>query len=124
MSVIGNIIWILCGGLIAALEYMVGGVLMCLTIVGIPFGFQLFRLGLLALLPFGQTSVVEPRETGCLSTVMNIIWILIGGVWISLTHLGFGLLLCITIVGIPFGMQHFKLMSMAFTPFGRRIVSC
>jgi len=122
MNLLGNIIWVIFGGLLVALEYFVAGLLLCLTIVGIPFGYQAFKIGLLALLPFGQTSVVDHQTYGCLSTLMNILWILVGGIWIALTHLVFGLLLCITIVGIPFGLQHFKLMTMALTPFGRDIV--
>ena len=123
MSVLGNVIWLLFGGLAIAIEYFVAGVLLCLTIVGIPFGYQIFKLGLFALLPFGQKSIYVESGSGCLSLIMNILWIILGGIWISLTHLFFGVLLCITIIGIPFGMQHFKLMAMAFTPFGRRIIS-
>lgn len=123
MNLIGNIIWIVFGGLLLALEYFVAGILLCLTIIGIPFGYQAFKIGVLALLPFGQRSIVVDKNDGCLTTLMNVIWILIGGIWIALTHLALGVLFCITIIGIPFGLQHFKLMSMAFTPFGRDIVS-
>lgn len=122
MSILGNIIWIIFGGLVLALEYFIAGLLLCVTIVGIPFGIQSMKLGLLALLPFGHTSVVEDNGSGCLCTVMNIIWIFIGGIWIALSHLVLGVLFCITIIGIPFGLQHFKLMAIAFTPFGRKIV--
>lgn len=123
MSLLGNIIWIIFGGLLLALEYFVAGILLCCTIIGIPFGLQAFKIGLLALLPFGQQSVPTQQGSGCLSVVMNIIWIFIGGIWIALTHLVFGLLFCITIIGIPFGLQHFKLMALAFTPFGRTVVA-
>lgn len=123
MSLLGNIIWIIFGGLLLALEYFMAGILLCCTIIGIPFGVQAFKIGLLALLPFGQTSVVTRQGSGCLSALMNIIWIFIGGIWISLTHLVLGGLFCITIIGIPFGLQHFKLMAMAFTPFGRTVVA-
>ena len=112
MNLLGNIVWLLLGGLAVAVEYFVSGLALCLTIVGIPFGIQALKLGLLALLPFGQTSVRTDQGTGCLYTLMNVV----------LTHLLFGALLFITIVGIPFGRQHFKLMSMALTPFGRNIV--
>lgn len=122
MSILGNIIWIIFGGLILAFEYFVAGLLLCLTIVGIPFGIQSMKMGMLALLPFGRTSVVAENGSGCLCTVMNIIWICIGGVWIALSHLILGICFCITIIGIPFGLQHFKLMAIAFTPFGRKIV--
>lgn len=111
------------GGFFIALEYFVSGFVMCCTIIGIPFGLQAFKLGILALLPFGNRSVIVGENRGCLSMLMNILWLLIGGIWIALTHLGFGLLFCITIIGIPFGLQHFKLMSVALTPFGRAIVS-
>ncbi len=122
MSIIGNIIWVILGGFIMALEYMISGALLCLTIIGIPFGLQIFKLGVFALLPFGRTSVVTYRGSGCLYILFNIIWLLIGGIWIALSHLALGVLFCITIIGIPFGMQHFKLMSMALTPFGRDII--
>lgn len=124
MSVIGNILWVLFGGLVIALGYVVAGILLCFTIIGIPFGYQAIKIGLFAFLPFGRTTVVTLRGSGCLSAVMNILWILTAGVCLALSHLAIGLLLCITIVGIPFGLQHFKLVPVAFTPFGREIVSC
>ena len=123
MNIIGNIIWVVFGGLALALEYLVSGFLLCCTIIGIPFGIQVFKIGILALLPFGQTSIIVENNHGCLYFIMNVIWLFIGGIWIALTHLGLGLLFCITIVGIPFGIQHFKLMSVALTPFGREIIS-
>lgn len=119
MNLIGNIIWIIFGGFFVFLEYLIGGLILCLTIIGIPFGIQCFKLALVALAPFGMEFQSSERQTGCLSTLLNIIWILCGGIWIALTHLFFGILLCITIIGIPFGMQHFKLMGLAFTPFGQ-----
>lgn len=123
MSIIGNILWLILGGILIALEYMIAGVILCITIIGIPFGYQVFRLGILALVPFGRTTVVYPHDSGCLPVFMNILWILLGGIWIALTHLAFGVILCITIIGIPFGLQHFKLMAMALTPFGRTIIN-
>lgn len=122
MNVLGNVLWLLFGGLFVAIEYFVAGLVMCFTIIGIPFGIQAMKLGVLALLPFGYQSIVVEHNSGCLTTIMNIIWILIGGIWIALTHLALGILLCITIIGIPFGRQHFKLMSLSLTPFGRQIV--
>lgn len=121
MNLIGNIIWLIFGGFIAFVQYMVSGFLLCLTIIGIPFGLQCFKIGFFTLLPFGRQVRDVPGQTGCLATIFNIIWILIGGVWIALTHLFFGLLLTITIIGIPWGRQHFKLMSLSFTPFGKEI---
>ncbi|MGL4411807.1 MAG: YccF domain-containing protein [Bacteroidales bacterium] len=123
MSCLGNIVWFIFGGVLVALEYFTAGLALCLTIIGIPFGLQCFKIGIFALMPFGQEVVNEPVEVGCLSTVMNIIWMVIGGFWIALTHLLFGILLSITIVGLPFGLQHFKLMGIAFTPFGRVVRS-
>lgn len=123
MNLLGNIIWVVFGGFLLALEYFTAGIILCLTIIGIPFGFQAFKIGIFALLPFGQKSIVVDEQSGCLTTLLNIIWICIGGIWIALTHFVLGILFCITIVGIPFGLQHFKLMSIAFTPFGRNIVS-
>lgn len=121
MNFIGNLIWIIFGGFIIFLEYVVSGLLLCVTIVGIPFGLQCFKIGVASLAPFGLK--IENRPSGitggCLTTVFNILWIFCGGIWIALTHLLFGLLFCITIIGIPFGRQHFKLMSLCFTPFGK-----
>ncbi|MEG1749461.1 MAG: YccF domain-containing protein [Tannerellaceae bacterium] len=122
MKFLGNILWLICGGIITAMEYFISSLLLMVTIVGIPFGIQTFKLGMLALWPFGNKVVDNGNSGGCLSILMNIIWIFIGGLWISLTHLAFGLLLCITIIGIPFGMQHFKMAALALTPFGKEIV--
>ena len=105
-----------------ALEYLVAGFLLCCTVIGIPFGLQVFKIGLVALLPFSQTTVVEEGSRSCLEIIMNVIWFFIGGIWIALSHLGWGLLFCITIVGIPFGIQHFKLMRVALFPFGRTVI--
>jgi len=121
MNLIGNIIWLIFGGLLTFIEYMIGGFLLCITIIGIPFGLQCFKIGFLSLMPFGRQVRDVPGPTGCLSTLFNIIWIFCGGIWIALTHLGFGILLTITIIGIPFARQHFKLMALSFTPFGKEI---
>jgi uncharacterized membrane protein YccF (DUF307 family) len=91
------------------------------TIIGIPFGLQAFKLGILALWPFGRSVQKDEDSLGCLNLVMNIIWIIIGGFWIALTHLLWGILFCITIIGIPFGKQHFKLIHLALVPFGKKI---
>lgn len=121
MNLLGNIIWLIFGGIIVFLEYMIAGLILCITIIGIPFGLQCFKIGILSLAPFGQQVREANGTSGCLSTIFNIIWILIGGIWIALTHLFFGLLLAITIIGMPFARQHFKLMSLSFTPFGKEI---
>lgn len=122
MKILGNIIWLLFGGILISVEYFVSSILLIVTIIGIPFGLQTLKLAGLALWPFGREARYKESASGCLSTIMNIIWILIGGIWISLSHVAFGLLLFITIIGIPFAMQHFKLAGLALTPFGREIV--
>ena len=121
MKGIGNILWLVLGGLLVALVYYIVGLLMCITIVGIPFGVQLFKLGIYALWPFGHELVDGPGQPGCLSVVMNLIWILAGWWEIAVLHLLFGLICCITIVGIPFGLQHFKMALASIFPFGKVI---
>ena len=122
MSLLMNILWLVLGGVVTAVEYIVGSVAMMITIIGIPFGIQTLKIGLLCLCPFGKRVEASPQSGGCLSLIMNILWIVMGGIWISLTHFGFGILLCITIIGIPFAKQHFKLAGLALTPFGKQIV--
>lgn len=121
MKILGNIIWLLLGGIVIALIYYIVGLVMCVTIIGIPFGVQLFKLGTYALWPFGHELVFRPAEPGCLSTVMNLIWILLGWWEIAILHLVFGLLFCITIIGIPWGVQHFKMAFNSLFPFGKEI---
>ena len=121
MKFIGNILWLLLGGIIISFYYAVMGLLFCITIIGIPFGLQLFKIAGLALWPFGREVVAGPNDTGCLAVIMNIIWIIFGGIEIALLHLGFGIACCLTIIGIPFGLQHFKMMLLAFVPFGKQI---
>ena len=121
MKFLGNIIWLICGGLITAIEYLVSSLCMMITIIGIPFGIQTLKLAGLALWPFGS-KVIDTGSSGCLSVIMNIVWIICGGLCICLTHLFFGILLCITIIGIPFGKQHFKMAKLSLTPFGKDIV--
>lgn len=122
MNTLGNLIWLIFGGFFIALEYLIGGVILCVTIIGIPFGFQAFKLAGLALWPFGKDTQVVARQAGCLNTLFNVIWIILAGFWIFLTHLFWGILFAITIIGIPFARQHFKLAVLAITPFGREIV--
>ena len=122
MNTVGNILWFLLGGFIVAIIYYLIGFLMCITIIGIPFGIQLFKFGSYALWPFGHKIVDRPNEPGCVSVVMNILWIVTGWWEIALVHLIFGGILCLTIVGIPFGLQHFKMIVPALVPFGKSIV--
>lgn len=119
MSFIGNILWIvLGGGIFLFLEYLFGGVILCLTIIGIPFGVQCFKLAGLALFPFGKEITTAKRGHGIVSTFLNFVWIIFAGIAISLTHVLFGVLCALTIIGIPFAKQHMKLASLALTPFG------
>lgn len=124
MKALGNIIWLIFGGLETALEYLVSSLLLMITIVGIPFGLQTLKLGLLALWPFGSHVVSNGSgvATGCLNFGMNVLWFFIGGIWIWLTHIFFGLLLGITIVGIPWAKMHFRLARLALSPFGKTVV--
>ena len=123
MNFFGNLIWLIFGGLIIAVEYLIGSIILMITIVGIPFGIQTLKMASLSLWPFGRDTIVHSRASGCLYILMNIIWLLTGGLWIAATHAIFGVLLCITIIGIPFGLQHFKLTAIALSPFGRDIVN-
>ncbi len=121
MNTIGNIIWIVFGGFLIALMYLLGSLLLMLTIVGIPFGIQTLKMANLALFPFGREAVQGERAGGCLYIVMNIIWLLVAGIEIALTHLVLALLFALTIVGIPFALQHLKLAYLALVPFGMDI---
>jgi uncharacterized membrane protein YccF (DUF307 family) len=123
MNLLGNILWLIFGGLVIAVEYFIGSLALMVTIIGIPFGLQTLKMGMLAIWPFGRDTRVHPRASGCLYIIMNVLWLLCGGLYITITHALFGLLLCITIIGIPFGRQHFKLTAVALNPFGRDIVN-
>ena len=122
MKVLGNLLWLLFGGLATAIEYFVSSIALMVTIIGIPFAIQTIKLGLLALWPFGSEVTTRENAPNVLTTIMNIIWFFVGGFWIMLTHIGFGILLYLTILGIPWGNQHFKLAGLALTPFGREIL--
>ena len=122
MKILGNLIWLVFGGILIAIEYFIGSIFLMVTIIGIPFGLQTLKMGSLAAWPFGRTSRITEKGSGCLNILMNVIWLLCGGIWIAITHAFLGLLLCLTIIGIPFGMQHFKLTELAINPFGRRIM--
>ncbi len=120
MSCLGNLIWLLCGGLLSGISWILSGCLWCLTIVGIPVGMQCFKLAGLCFCPFGKEVV---SGGGAVSLLLNILWMLLSGIPLALEHLLCGFLLCITVVGIPFGLQHFKLAKLALMPFGAQIVS-
>lgn len=122
MNFLGNIMWFILGGFIVSLCYFLVGAVFCLTIIGIPFGIQLFKIGLFALWPFGSEVVSDTNDGGCLAILMNVLWILFGGIEVATLHVGFGILCCLTIIGIPFGLQHFKMTLLALVPFGKKIV--
>ena len=122
-NLLGNIIWVIFGGFIAALGYFIGGLVLCITIVGIPFGLQCFKIGVFVLRPFGLQAVSTEGSAGCLSLLLNTVWIISGGFATALAHLTFGAVLCLTIIGIPFGLQHFKLIEISLMPFGKMIVA-
>jgi uncharacterized membrane protein YccF (DUF307 family) len=119
MTVLGNLIWLIFGGLLAGLGYIIGGLVMCLTIVGIPFGVQNIKLGIATFAPFGKEIVEVPDANSPLRVLFNIVWLVLFGWGIALAHLGAAALLAITIVGIPFALQHIKLIPLALFPFGR-----
>ena len=121
MKFLGNILWLIMGGLVVSLYYALMGVLFCITVIGIPFGLQLIKMAGLALWPFGRDVHSDSNDGGCLSIIMNVIWIIFGGIEIAMLHIGFGIVCCLSIVGIPFGMQHFKMAILAFVPFGKVI---
>lgn len=116
-----NVVWLICGGVMTAVEYAISSVAMMITIIGIPFGLQTLKLAAVALWPFGADITPQGWPSGCLADIMNVVWWLLGGLAIAFTHLCWGILLCITVIGIPFGLQHFKLMRLALFPFGKSV---
>jgi uncharacterized membrane protein YccF (DUF307 family) len=116
-----NIIWLVLSGFWLFLGYMFAGVLLCITIIGIPFGIASFRIGVYALWPFGRTTVERPGA-GAPSFIGNILWVILAGWWLALAHIVTGLLQCITIIGIPLGIANFKLIPVSLLPLGREIV--
>ena len=117
MNLLLNILWLILGGFVIFIEYVISGLLMCLTIIGIPFGLQCFKLAIFALAPFGSQAVDTDTSNGCLPVLFNVLWILIGGIWIAVTHLILALIFAITIIGIPFAVQHVKMAGFAIAPF-------
>lgn len=117
MSIIGNILWLLLGGLVVSMMYFLSGLLLCCTIIGIPFGVQLIKIAGVALLPFGR-DVDMVTDAGCLSVGFNILWILCGWWEIAIIHLVLAAVFAITIIGIPFAKAHWRLMKMSLLPFG------
>jgi len=118
MSLLGNLVWLIFGGLLVGLMYILFGALLCLTVVGIPFGLQAIHLGAAMLAPFGKTVVATPRQS-TLKILFDVIWILLFGWEIAMAHLAMALILAITIVGLPFAKQHIKLIPVALFPFSQ-----
>jgi uncharacterized membrane protein YccF (DUF307 family) len=121
MSLLGNILWLIFGGLIAGVGYIIGGLVMCLTIIGIPFGIQSMKLGVATFAPFGKRIVEAPDANGPLQIVLNVIWLILFGWEIAIAHLVSAGILAITIIGIPFALQHVKLIPIALLPLGRSL---
>ena len=119
MSLLGNIVWLIFGGLIAGLGYIIGGLGLCLTIVGIPFGIQSMRLGVATFAPFGKELHTRDDADSPLRLILNVLWLVLFGWEIALAHLVHAAILAITVIGIPFALQHVKLVPMALLPLGR-----
>jgi len=122
MSILLNILWFIFGGFLISLAYILGGILLCVTIIGIPFGIQCFKLSLLAMAPFGQEIQENEPPGGALAIIMNVIWIILPGLEIALIHLFLAAFFAITIIGLPFAAQHLKMTRLAILPFGFKAV--
>lgn len=122
MKTLLNLVWLLLAGVWLFVEYMVFGLLWCLTILGIPFGIACFRIGGYALWPFGREAIRKPTA-GAGSALGNLVWFLFGGIWLAIGHAVVGVVLCATIIGIPLGLGSFKMIPISLLPLGREIVS-
>ncbi len=123
MSLLGNILWIfLGGGIFLFFGYAFGGIALCLTIIGLPLGLQKFKLAILSLAPFGRKIRTREQSEGCLVLILNIIWLITGGLAIVIVHVVFAFICGATIIGIPFAIQHMKMVSLAISPFGKELV--
>ena len=118
MSLLGNLVFFVFGGFAIFLGYVLGGIILCLTIIGIPFGLMCFRLAGSILAPFGREVCDTEPPGGALALIMNIIWIILPGLELAIMHLVLAALFAITIIGFPFAVQHMKLVPMALLPFG------
>ncbi len=121
MSCFGNIIWLIFGGFLTGLGYILGGILTMLTIIGIPFGIQAIKLGIATMTPFGREIVEVKNSRSALNIFFNIFWAVLFGWEIAIAHFLHGVILAITIIGLPFAGQHFKLMTLALFPFGKEL---
>ncbi|MGW7485918.1 YccF domain-containing protein [Streptomyces sp. NPDC054786] len=121
MKFILNVLWLVLSGLWLAIGYVVAGIICCILIITIPFGIASFRIAGYALWPFGRTTVVR-EDSGVGSAIGNVIWIIFAGWWLALGHIITGIALCVTIIGIPFGIANFKMIPVSLMPLGRDIV--
>lgn len=121
MTILGNLIWFILGGFIIGLLYILLGLFYCITIIGIPFGWQIMRLGTLSMWPFGRDIEFKKPTMGCVGMIFNIMWISFGGLELAVLHLMTALFFYITIIGIPFGNQHVKLAKLALAPFSQSL---
>jgi uncharacterized membrane protein YccF (DUF307 family) len=121
VRVLLNILWLVLSGFWMFLAYLLVGLVWCVTIIGIPFGIASFRIGVFALWPFGRTVVQKPGA-GAGSAIGNVIWLILSGIWLAIGHAITGVLLCLTIIGIPLGLANFKLIPVSLTPLGKDIV--
>lgn len=122
MSLLGNIIWLIFGGFVTGLGYILAGLVLCLTVIGIPFGLQAVKLGVATMAPFGKRLVARPNADSPLRILFNILWLVAAGWEIAVAHLCMAFILAITIIGLPFAKQHVKLIPLALFPFGRDLV--
>ena len=122
MRTILNVLWLVLSGFWLAIGYALAGIVMCILIITIPFGIASFRLAAYVLWPFGRT-VVRRRDAGTASTIGNVIWFILAGLWLAIGHISSGIVLCLTIIGIPFGIANFKLAVVAIAPLGKDIVA-
>jgi uncharacterized membrane protein YccF (DUF307 family) len=119
MSLLGNIVWLIFGGFLAGIGYIIGGIALCITVVGIPFGIQAIKIGVATFAPFGKEVYEQENTNSVTNTIFNMLWLLLFGWEIALAHLIHGIILAVTIIGLPFAKQHFKLIPLALFPFGR-----
>lgn len=122
MRTIGNILWLVLAGFWLAVGYAIAGVILVVTIIGIPFGLQSFKLAGYSLWPFGRVVVTDPDASDALGCVGNVLWLVLAGWWLALGHVFTGVALCLTVIGIPLGVANFKLALLALVPFGKVVV--
>lgn len=123
MRTIGNILWLVLAGFWLAVGYAFAGLLLVVTIVGIPFGLQSFKLAGYSLWPFGRVVVTDPDASSTLGCIGNVLWLVLAGWWLAIGHVATGVALCVTIIGIPLGVANFKLALLALVPFGKTVVA-